>query len=198
MDAKLYFGKVHIVEWLRPGDRRTGAELLDELEPLGIVSKPPVLAQLHRVSTRADFLGVLRGIESEFRATARLPVLHIEAHGDYDGIGLSDAEGFTFHELMEELIPLNTLTGLRLIVVMSACLGMWAVSTGSAASTSCSICSPRTTDASPSHLRNVSRKIARSRARIARDGHRRRAGSCQRFHRASLRSSESGPSAAVL
>ena len=127
MDAKLYFGKVHIVEWLRPGDRRTGAELLDELEPLGIVSKPQVLTQLHRVATRADFLGVLRGIEGEFRASARLPVLHIETHGDYDGIGVSDAEGFTFHELMEKLIPLNTLTELRLIVVMSACLGMWAV-----------------------------------------------------------------------
>jgi hypothetical protein len=127
MDAKLYFGKVHIVEWLRPGDRPTGAELLDELEPLGIVSKPQVLTQLHRIATRADFLGVLREIEDDFRATARLPVLHIETHGDYDGIGLSDAEGFTFNELMEELIPLNTLTGLRLIVVMSACLGMWAV-----------------------------------------------------------------------
>ena len=111
MDAKLYFGKVHIVEWLRPGDRRTGAELLDELEPLGIVSKPQVLTQLHRVATRADFVSMLRGIEAEFRATARLPVLHIETHGDHDGIGVSDVEGFTFHELMEELIPLNSLTG---------------------------------------------------------------------------------------
>jgi hypothetical protein len=27
---------VHIIEWLRPDDRRTGSELLDELEPLGI------------------------------------------------------------------------------------------------------------------------------------------------------------------
>lgn len=71
MDAKLYLGKVHIVEWLRPRDRRTGGELLDELEPLGIVSKPQVLTQLHRIATRADFLGVLRGIEQEFRATAR-------------------------------------------------------------------------------------------------------------------------------
>jgi hypothetical protein len=127
VDAKLYFGKVHIVEWLRPGDRRTGVELFDELEPLGIVSKPQVGTQLHRVATRIDFLRVLRSVEDEFRATARLPVLHIETHGDYDGIGVSDAEGFTFNELMEELIPLNTLTGLRLIVVMSACLGMWAI-----------------------------------------------------------------------
>jgi hypothetical protein len=127
VDTKLHFGKVHIVEWLRPRDRRTGAELLDELEPLGIMSKPQVLTQLYRVATRDDFLRVLRGIEDEFRATARLPLLHIETHGDYDGIGVSDAEGFTFQELMEELIPLNTLTRLRLIVVMSACLGMWAV-----------------------------------------------------------------------
>lgn len=127
MDAKLHFGKVDIVEWLRHDDRRTGAELFDELEPLGIVSKPQVLTQLHRVATRAEFVSVLRLIESEFRATGRLPVLHIETHGDYEGIGVSDAEGFTFHELMEELIPLNTLTELRLILIVSACLGMWAV-----------------------------------------------------------------------
>lgn len=127
MDAKLFFGKVHIVEWLRPGDRRTGEELLDELQPLGVVSRPQVQAQLHRVSTRAEFVALLRTIEAEFRESSRLPVLHIETHGDYDGIGISEEEGFTFYELMEEVIPLNTVTGFRLIVMVSACLGMWGI-----------------------------------------------------------------------
>lgn len=127
MDAKLQFGSVHVVEWLRPGDRRTGTDLLDEIQPLGIVSKPEVLTRLHRVATRADFIGAIRTIEEEFRSTARVPVLHIETHGNYDGIGVSEKDGFTFPELMDELIPLNTLTRLRLIVVMSACLGIWAI-----------------------------------------------------------------------
>lgn len=73
MDAKLFFGKVHIVEWLRRGDRRTGEELLDELQPLGVVSRPQVQAQLHRVATRAQFVALLRTVEAEFRESGQLP-----------------------------------------------------------------------------------------------------------------------------
>lgn len=31
MDAQLFIGKVHIIEWLRPSDRRTGWELFGDL-----------------------------------------------------------------------------------------------------------------------------------------------------------------------
>ena len=38
MDNRLTLGVVHIVEWLRPGDAKTGRELFGEIEPMGIVS----------------------------------------------------------------------------------------------------------------------------------------------------------------
>jgi hypothetical protein len=47
-------------------------------------------------------------------------LLHTETHRSDQEIGISANEGFAFMELMDELIPLNGLTGLRLLVVVAA------------------------------------------------------------------------------
>ena len=124
-DDVLRFGKIEIIEWLQPGEMKTGRALFDEVEPMGIVSTPTVGTQYRQVSTRAEFLAALRAIENEFRATGKLPLLHIETHGSLVGIGVSEREGIDFAELMEEFIPLNRMSGLRLIVVLAACEGIW-------------------------------------------------------------------------
>ena len=124
-DDVLRFGKIEIIEWLQPGDMKTGRDLLDEIEPMGITSSPTVAAQYRQVWTRAEFLAALRAVENEFRATGRLPLLHIETHGSVGGIGVSDQEGIAFADLMEEFIPLNRMSGLRLVVVLAACEGIW-------------------------------------------------------------------------
>jgi hypothetical protein len=54
MDNRLTLGIVHIVEWLRRGDSKTGWKLF-ELEPIGIASKPEVPVRFWRVSTRQEF-----------------------------------------------------------------------------------------------------------------------------------------------
>jgi hypothetical protein len=127
MDNKIFFGKVHIVEWLRPGDRRTERELFDEVEPIGIMSKPEIPVDFTRVSTRAEFVKLLSAFEDDLRATGRIPALHIETHGNDDGIGVSEIEGLSFAELMEELIPLNMLSRLNLFVVLATCEGVWGI-----------------------------------------------------------------------
>jgi len=127
MDAQVRVGTVHIVEWLRPGDRSTGWDLYNEIEPLGIVSNPQISVSFDRITTRMEFLSLLRRFEADLRSTGRVPLLHVETHGSDGGIGVSDAEGFAFADLMNALIPLNRLTGLRLFVVLSACEGIWGI-----------------------------------------------------------------------
>jgi hypothetical protein len=124
-DDVLRFGKIEIIEWLLPGEMKTGKDLFDEVEPMGIVSTPAIRAQYREVWTKAEFLGALREVENEFRATGMLPLLHVETHGSIDGIGVSGPEGIGFAELMEELIPLNRMSGLHLVVVLAACEGIW-------------------------------------------------------------------------
>ena len=40
-DDVLRFGKIEILEWLRPGEMKTGRDLFDEVEPMGIASTRP-------------------------------------------------------------------------------------------------------------------------------------------------------------
>ncbi len=127
MDNILTLGTVHVVEWLRPGDVRTGWDLFGELEPLGIASKPEVQTRFWRAVTREGFTKLLQTFENEFRATGRIPLLHVETHGNSDGIGVSADEGIRWPDFMEALISFNRLTRLNLVVVLAACEGFWGV-----------------------------------------------------------------------
>jgi len=126
MDNQMRIGVVHIVEWLRASDViRTGWDLFNELEPLGIMSKPSVPVDFHRIETRAEFLALLQRFEHDNRQSGRSPVLHIETHGGKDGI--EGDEGIKWPELMEALIPLNRLSRLNLVVILAACEGFYGV-----------------------------------------------------------------------
>ncbi len=129
MDAELQIGRIHIIEWLAEGDARTGWELYNEIEPLGLVSKPTVEVRYSRVRTRAEFIAYLRTIHEEMQTTRRVPLLHIETHGYVDGLGATDSDEVTWPDLMAELIPINVLTALRLVLVVAACEGLWALQT---------------------------------------------------------------------
>lgn len=109
---------------------RTGRELFDEVQPMGIMSKPQVDVAMHPVAGRAEFITTLRAIEDDFHATGRLPLLQLETHGIYrtdptvkvaDGIGASIADSILWPELLQQLVPLNQATGLRLLVIMASC-----------------------------------------------------------------------------
>src|SRR6266481_5626633 len=110
MDSAIYFGKVYIIEWLAPGDARTGWELFDELQPIGLMAKPSVDVSFQRVRTRNEFIAYVRTILDDFRATRLLPLLHIETHGFIDGICSTAGDEVLWPDLMRELIPLNELT----------------------------------------------------------------------------------------
>jgi hypothetical protein len=126
VDNTLKLGVVRIIEWLRASDViRTGWDLFNEMEPLGIVSNPPMSVTFHPIETRAQLLDLLKTFEEEYRKTGRSPVLQIETHGDTDGIG--GDEGIEWPELMEALIPLNRVTGVNLIVILAACEGFHGV-----------------------------------------------------------------------
>lgn len=135
MERRVSFGKIHIVEWLKlanpktgeDADRPTGHETYLELKSLLDRVEPPVEVAFHVVSSRAGFLARLQGIEEDFRVSRRVPLLQIETHGDEDGIGMSEVDGLTWPELMKALTPLNEATGVRLPVVLAACHGIWAI-----------------------------------------------------------------------
>jgi hypothetical protein len=56
-----------------------------------------------------------------------IPLLHISAHGDREGIQLSDGEVIQWQSLREHLRPVNQAVGGSLIVCMSSCEGYMGV-----------------------------------------------------------------------
>jgi hypothetical protein len=134
MEHQLAFGRIHVIEWLwrvdpdtGTPDRRTGQETYRELKQIIAETGVPIAVILHRVSSKKGFLDRLKTIEKDFRVSGKVPLLQIETHGDDDGIGLSDDNGLTWQELMDALKPLNEATGVRLVVFLAACHGMWGI-----------------------------------------------------------------------
>jgi hypothetical protein len=56
MDNRLVLGRVHILEWLNPGDDDTGRKLFEELQPMGAAFDPKVQVDFHRVDTARELL----------------------------------------------------------------------------------------------------------------------------------------------
>lgn len=127
MDAQLLIGRIHVIEWLRPGDMKTGRELHGEIEPIGIVSRPQVPVSFREVHSREEFIEHLARIRSDLLHDRRAPLIHIETHGAPDGIGLGEGNEMLWTDLQRKLVPINETCGLRLVVILAACEGIWGI-----------------------------------------------------------------------
>lgn len=113
---------VWIIEWLPSNDQHTGRHLHEWVQ-----KQRPKWSYYSECSRKKE---VLTSIE---RATVLaekhkfIPVLHIDAHGDQDGLGCPDGNGgielLSWNELTEPLQRLNLATSCNLIVVVAACIG---------------------------------------------------------------------------
>lgn len=124
----LRFDTIQLIDALRPGDLKTTAILLDEIEPLGLVSKPTVTCRLSRVADRSAFEQTLTRIESETRIGGRCPIIHIDAHGDRDGVQLPSREFVPWEHLRDVFTAINRATRMNLLVFLAACEGAHLVS----------------------------------------------------------------------
>ncbi|MFH1829465.1 MAG: hypothetical protein ABH871_01645 [Pseudomonadota bacterium] len=114
--------KIWIIEWLPQNEQRTGRllhEWMEENRPGWSVysicaRKNEVLSSIERATRKAEKYGMI-------------PVLHLEAHGNEECIGLpygnGNVEVLTWGELIEPLQRLNLATRCNLILVVAACIG---------------------------------------------------------------------------
>lgn len=114
---------VYIVESPSPVDlyhRRGEGDLL--VQAIGL-NGIPCIARL--AVNREAFIATLRiGLREAMQAIPdAIPILHISSHGFSDGIELCSGEILTWHELREELVPLNNALSGTLMVCMSTCEG---------------------------------------------------------------------------
>ena len=80
------FSSVYVIEFLKDGNLRTGRDLYEScILPLGQI-KENLCTNLAQPKSKREFFDVLSKIVDDCEANSRGPILHIEAHGNDDGI----------------------------------------------------------------------------------------------------------------
>lgn len=114
---------VYIVESPSPIDlyhKRSEGEILSKALSLSNISSTHRLA----VSFEAFYASLTVGIEEHLKqSNAKLPFIHISAHGNKDGIQLTNGDIVTWRKMGEILIPINKALNGLLFVGMSSCEG---------------------------------------------------------------------------
>jgi hypothetical protein len=116
MEDRLSFGKIHIIEWIKqadgktgePAERRTGEETHRYLRTLIPATGARVEAILHRVSSRAGFLMRLQRIEADFRVSGTrfstsIPSQRILSSVTHSGLKALRSICHTCHETSEHM-----------------------------------------------------------------------------------------------
>lgn len=130
MDYTRYnnFSSVYVIEFLKDGNLKTGRDLYEScILPLGQI-KENLYTNLAQPKSKREFFDVLSNIVNDCTANSRGPILHLEAHGNDDGIAndnrIESADQIiTWSELKPFLCHLNEISGLNLLVIMAACDG---------------------------------------------------------------------------
>lgn len=118
------FDSVYVIESLPAGELKTGTALYDD------VVGP--MAFGHRIHTRffsahskQEFLSQLSTIREEVVGNNYSPILHFDAHGSPDGLGLADKDNIAWGEVRDVLAEINVASQFNLLVVLAACSGIY-------------------------------------------------------------------------
>lgn len=132
-DAILYrteirFNTICVIESLRPGDPKTGQDLYDRVILPGKVAHERMHAEFAAVSTKKDLLQRLERIAYAAETANWHPLLHLETHGDSDGIQLANGDVVAWAELIPHFTRINIACRNNLVVVAMSCFG-WDLTT---------------------------------------------------------------------
>lgn len=120
--ALIQASNVLIIEWLPADDRHTGRELHDWIE-----QRRKGWSAYFPCQSKRELIAAIRNAAEYTQESGLKPVLHIEAHGNEDGLAGPNENGGAEYLLWEELTGslqrLNLATQCNLMIVVAACIG---------------------------------------------------------------------------
>ena len=119
--ASLAITSVVVVQSLRERDHPTGTNLFENTIAPALFQKD-MLGELYVVSTRRQFVGALHRT-LQLARVGHAPILHLETHGDVEGLQLTSREILEWAELAPLLSEINQACRMNLLVVAAACHG---------------------------------------------------------------------------
>jgi len=121
----LQFDTVVVLESLPKRERKTGASLHYNVLKPWMDSNPGCRVTYNEVETREQFLQGLKAVEEQLVRADHRPIVHIEAHGEREGIVLATRELVLWEDVREHLTRINASSQFNLLVVMAMCSGWW-------------------------------------------------------------------------
>ena len=118
------FKTIWVLESLPNGEYRTGKALYENVL-LPMHSKDPgLLVEFLDVPNRIALLDALETIRSTLESTGDVPLVHMETHGNQEGVGLKSGECVRYEEICPTLRRINILGRNNLFIVVAACHGV--------------------------------------------------------------------------
>lgn len=117
----MIFNQILIVDSIPARERNTARELhLDVVLRAQVFQGGPEV-RYRRVESMDAFSALLAELTAQ--APRQIPVLHVECHGDDEGLQFADGSVARWAELKPSLTALNVATRLNLLIVVAACRG---------------------------------------------------------------------------
>ncbi len=123
------FFEIYMLECLRPGeDLMTGTLVFQDVIVQRMDLKRPSAPALVAACPHPDVLAaMLEGIRFRGECGSIAPVVIVDAHGNQDGIAFPRGAEMRWEALFQCLAPINELCRNRLMLVVSACEGAFAI-----------------------------------------------------------------------
>ena len=126
MKVRVAYGAdtIEIIDSIPEGESQTARRLsghIKDLQYAPAVMQGPVT--LHHVATSAELRALLSRLADHAERDDLWPLIHIESHGDTDGIRLANGDYVRWPDLQPMLLRLNKATRNHLFTVMAACSG---------------------------------------------------------------------------
>jgi len=96
--------------------------LYDELDTYAAANPPSTDIRYYRATGRTEFFQAISKLFDP-AAAGRIPLVHIECHGNEDGLQLADGSLVDWIEIKQPFTELNVITQLNLMVIVAACTG---------------------------------------------------------------------------
>lgn len=121
--AEFGFNCVRVIQALESSDCPTAHKLYDEVLLPASYSDDILTVSFEEVESRGQFLTYLGALAEEVITKRLRPILHIEAHGDRDGLELPNGDHIPWQSLGNVLRAINHGSRFNLLLVLGVCSG---------------------------------------------------------------------------
>lgn len=134
-----YFNAIYVIQSLDVRELSTGRTLfVDKLEPL--CNQNEVGSSYCEVSGKLGLLRSIREIWRECETNSIFPIIHIECHGNREGLVVSNLEAILWSEIVPLFRGINRACNNNLLLVMPICHGYEAIRESSSIKDICPFC----------------------------------------------------------